>query len=354
MSRLIRGCSLLVVIAAIAAGVLGAPAAFIDVYARSLYPSMQGYVTPLSNRTSVPLFDVAWMALIVVAIVAEIAALRRSRRRRTARPVLAATWLIVTLGALCYLWFLTAWGWNYRRPGVEAGLSAFDRSRVTPAAVRDLAERAVHQTNTLHDTAHARGFPAPDAIPIPLADALHTVERSLGRTRPTAPSRPKRPLTAPYMRAVGVSGMLAPFFLETYVSPDLTGPERPYVLAHEWAHLSGYAPEEDASFVGILAALRADVSSRYSAWLFLVTEAAMRLDPDARRQVLAPLEAGPRQDLEEIARRAALRVPWLDRASWVAYDRAIKSQGARRGVAGYGRVIELLIGSGALPEGSPS
>jgi hypothetical protein len=150
------------------------------------------------------------------------------------------------------------------------------------------------------------------------------------------------------MRAVGVSGMLAPFFLETYLNPDLTGPERPYVLAHEWAHLSGFAPEEDASFVGVLTALGADAPAQYSAWLFLVGEAGGRLQPVTRRLVLADLGQGPRADLEEIARRQALRVPWLDRASWVAYDRAIKSQGAEAGVAGYGRVIELLLGSGRL------
>ena len=85
------------------------------------------------------------------------------------------------------------------------------------------------------------------------------------------PSSTEAALTAPYMRAVGVSGMLAPLMLETYLNPDLTGPERPYVLAHEWAHLSGFAPEEDASFVGRLAALRADVPSQYSVWLFLVS-----------------------------------------------------------------------------------
>jgi hypothetical protein len=142
--------------------------------------------------------------------------------------------------------------------------------------------------------------------------------------------------------------MLAPFFLETYLNPDLTGPERPYVLAHEWAHLSGFAPEEDASFVGVLTALGADLPSQYSAWLFLVSEAAGRLQPVTRQLVVAALGPGPRADLDEIARRQASRVPWLDRASWVAYDRAIKSQGAEAGVAGYGRVIELLLGSGRL------
>jgi Protein of unknown function (DUF3810) len=150
------------------------------------------------------------------------------------------------------------------------------------------------------------------------------------------------------MRAVGVSGMLAPLFLETYLNPDLTGPERPYVLAHEWAHLSGYAPEEDASFVGLLAALGADVPAQYSAWLFLVSEATMRLHPVTRDVVLADLGPGPRADLAAIAERLRARVPWLDRASWVAYDRAIKSQGADAGVAGYGRVIDLVLGSDAL------
>jgi hypothetical protein len=66
--------------------------------------------------------------------------------------------------------------------------------------------------------------------------------------------------------------------------------------------------------------------------------------------VLTPLDPGPRQDLAEINERLRLRVPWLDRASWVAYDRAIKSQGAAEGVAGYGRVIDLLLGSGVLTD----
>ena len=105
-----------------------------------------------------------------------------------------------------------------------------------------------------------------------------------------------------------------------------------------------------ASFVGLLTALDADVPARYSAWLFLVSEAASRLQPVTHRMVLEPLGAGPRADLAAIAERLRARVPWLDRASWIAYDRAIKSQGAEEGVAGYGRVIDLLLGSGAIEQ----
>ncbi len=80
------------------------------------------------------------------------------------------------------------------------------------------------------------------------------------------------------------------------LNPDLTGPERPYVLAHEWAHLSGYAPEDDASFVGLLAALRAGPAAEYSAWLELAFTAIGQLQPVTQKLVMQNLADGPRQD----------------------------------------------------------
>jgi len=347
MRRLIL-CSVLVTTVALGAATARAPETVTTTYATHLYPALQSVLTPLSNRISLPMFDVLLLGLGLGLLVALAASVRQALKRRTPAPLLRFALVVVTALSAGYLWFLVAWGENYRRPGVEAALDGFQPGRVTPAAVRALADRAVAEANRLHAPAHAQGFPAIDAVPDALAHALHRVERTLGRPTPTVFATPKRPLTAPYMRAVGVSGMLAPLFLETYLNPDLTGPERPYVLAHEWAHLSGFAPEEDASFVGVLATLDADVASQYSAWLFLVFEAARQLQPVTRDLVLAGLAEGPRRDQQAIEARLQRRVAWLDRASWVAYDRAIKSQGAEAGVAGYGRVVQLLIGSGVL------
>lgn len=337
-----------IVFVAIAAGMVGAIPAAVGLYGDRLYPALQAVVTPLSNRVPIPLFDAMLAVVILFGLWGLAGTVRRGWRRRSIRPLVRAVGVAVVVLAVIYIWFLVMWGYNYRRPGVETALASFEADRATPALVRQLAELAVARANALHAEAHRAGFPAIDDVPAALVDSLHAVEQRLGRGRPTVASRPKRPWTAPYMRAVGVSGMLTPWFLETYLNPDLTGPERPYVLAHEWAHLSGFAPEEDASFVGLLAALGADSASQYSAWLFLATEAAMRLHPVTRDLVLAELEPGPRADLQAIAERLESRVPWLDRASWVAYDRAIKSQGAEEGVGGYGRVIDLVLGSDLL------
>jgi hypothetical protein len=214
--------------------------------------------------------------------------------------------------------------------------------------VRALAEHAIDRANHTHASAHAAGFPTIAASPQRLIDALHQVEHEFGRSRATIVATPKWSLLTPFYRASGVSGQLGPFFLETLLNPDLTGPERPAVLAHEWAHLSGFAPESDASFIGLLAALRAGPSAEYSAWLDVMSDAVNQLQPVTQRLVLQKLEAGPRQDEDAIRERLKALVQPVERAAWKTYDQMLKSQGVDEGVQSYSRVIQLLIGSDVL------
>jgi hypothetical protein len=316
-------------------------------YAASVYPALQPVLTSVSNRVRIPLFDVTVGIASAVLLWTVVRAILEWRRRRSAAPLFRGLLSSALLLTAVYLWYAAAWGLNYARPSLERTI-AFDASRITPAALQALAERSVTEANRIYDAAHAAGFPAIDAVPSSLASALREVSREMGHAPPAVLAHPKQSMFAPYFRASGVSGMLAPFFLETLLNPDLTGPERPYVLAHEWAHLSGFAPEADAGFVGILAALRADVSSQYSAWLALVSESASQLPVATRNAVLKELAAGPRADQAEISARLRALVPQVERMAWATYDRALKSQGVVEGIESYSRVVQLLLGSDAL------
>ncbi len=313
-------------------------------YAKGVYPALQANLTASSNSAGTPLFDVAIIVSSAVLIGAWVWGIRRARQQRSFWPIARGVAGTVTAAAVVYLWFLAAWGLNYARPPLESVLP-YDAARITPGAVRALAERAVSEANGTYAAAHAAGFPAIGETPAPVVAALHDVERELGRPRSTVLGPPKRSLLSPFFRAAGVSGMLAPFFLETLINPDLTGPERPFVLAHEWAHLSGFAPESDASYVGLLAALRADPASQYSAWLELVSEASNQLQPITRRLVLEPLGPGPRADQEAIRQRLKALVQPVERVAWTTYDRLLKSQGVNEGVQSYSRVVHLLLGT---------
>jgi hypothetical protein len=321
-----------------------------DVYAQRWYPLMQANLTSLSNQIPIALFDVALVLAIALVIATWIVKLKRAKKKKL-RGIGQALVSTLTIAAVIYLWFLAAWGLNYARQPLDARLP-FDAARVTPSAVRALAEHSVREANRTYAAGHAAGFPAVDTMPQPLVTALQEVERELGRPRTTVIARPKYSLLTPFFRASSVSGMCAPFFLETLVNPDLTGPERPYTLAHEWAHLSGYAPEDDASFVGLLASLRAGPAAEYSAWLELAFTAIGQLQPVTQRLVLENLAEGPRRDQQAIYERVmGSRIEVVDRAAWTTYDQMLRSQGVEEGVQSYSRVIQLLLGTNVLKVG---
>ena len=316
-------------------------------YSRWLYPILQANLTALSNRSPIALFDVAIVVFVLIALGIWTWSIRLARKKQVIRSLRRGFVATLTLLAVVYLWFLASWGLNYARPPLESTLK-YDASRITPEAVRVLAEYSIDRANETHAAGHAAGFPAIHDHPQALIDALHQVEKELGRPRPTIVATPKWSIFTPFYRASGVSGQLGPFFLETLLNPDLTGPERPAVLAHEWAHLSGYAPESDASFVGLLAALRAGAAPEYSAWLDLVSESVNQLQPVTQRIVLQKLAQGPRDDQAAIRERLKKLVRPVEQVAWSSYDRMLKSQGVDEGVKSYSRVIQLLIGTDAL------
>jgi hypothetical protein len=337
-----------VLAAALAAAFLPLPASIVeDYYSDGFYPTLQPWVTTWSNTTGIALFDALIGVVAIGLLTAWIRWLRQSLRERSPRPAGRGLLATAVIAAAMYLWFLVFWGFNYSRSPLE-NVVGYDASRVTPQALIALAERAADEVNRHHDSGHAAGFGAGDQRPPALVQALHQVEQELGRPRPTVPSRPKRSLLALFFRAAGVDGMHAPFLLETLLNPDLTPPERPAVLAHEWAHLAGYAPEDDASFVGLLAALRADPGSQYSGWLALFHDVVSQLPVPDQRRLIMRLAPGPQADRRAIAARLQSRVEPVARASWETYDRYLKSQGVREGVQSYSRVVQLILGSGAL------
>lgn len=352
MRRVLRALQVVIVLLAGVAALVPLPPSIVErYYADWLYPLFQSRITSWSNESALSLFDMLVSLLVLGIVIAWLGWLRRALRERSLWPVVGGVVRTVTLLAVVYVWFQLAWGLNYARLPLETVIG-YDAARVTPDALRSLAERATNEVNRLHAAGHAAGFPTGADIPPTLVTAMHDVEYGLGRPVKTTPSRPKRTLLGAFFRAAGVDGMHAPFLLETMLNPDLTPPERPAVLAHEWAHLSGYAPEDDASFVGLLAALRADPGSQYSAWLAVFHEAVSQLPAADRRQLVGRLAAGPRADRQAIAARQQSRIEIVSRASWRTYDQYLKSQGVAEGVQSYSRVVQLLLGSGASDQGS--
>jgi hypothetical protein len=245
---------------------------------------------------------------------------------------------LVIAAAIVYLVFLAMWGLNYRRVPLERKL-AYDVSRVTRDTAVQFARFVVQQINEAHAPAHA-GARGP-ALEYAFADAL----RALGHQRQAVTGTPKRTLLSFYFRRAGVDGMTDPIFLDIAINPDVLPMERPEVLAHEWAHLAGYADEAEANFIAWLTCVRGDAMARYSGWLSLYLHLSAGLSVPDRRSVAAALADGPRADLRAIAARHARGSPLVQRAQREVYDAYLRANRVEDGIARYSAVARLVLGT---------
>ena len=329
------------------------PASVERVYARGWYPTLQPLLTSLSSLSPIALLDV-WIVLALLASLWTAWRVLRAPAGARLRAAARACWRVVVAIALVYVVFLVCWGLNYRRQPITQGLD-FDRARVTAAEVEAVSRRAVAELNALHQAAHAelRATPTLAAMRVRLAPAFAAAQRSLGGRRLATAGRPKVSMLSPFFRWATVDGLVNPLGLEVIVNPEVLPVEQPFVIAHEWGHLAGWARESEASYVGWLTCRAGDHAARYSGWLSLYWHLRSDLPRDQLPAIDALLSAGPRSDLAAIAARLRRAQPLVQRASWRTYDRFLKANRVDAGVKNYGEVVTLVLGTSADADGRP-
>lgn len=311
-------------------------------FSTGVYPRIQRALTTASNVVPFALFDVLTLAAAVVFIailVRGVRALRRERRWAAAGPPLRR---IVVGAAAVYLVFLAFWGFNYRRIPMTERL-VMERDRADAPAVAALGLEAVRRLDALHGVAHARGWRQPWRDD-ELRAAFGQVQQRLTDAPAAVPGRVKRSIYGPYFRWTSVDGMVNPFALEVLANPDLLPFEQPFVAAHEWAHLAGFADESEASFVGWLTCLRAGADAQYSGWLYLYWQVSGEVTAEERAMLWSALDAGPRRDVEAIVERLRRgQLPLLRNASWRVYDQYLRANRVDEGIRSYGEVVTLIL-----------
>jgi uncharacterized protein DUF3810 len=333
-------------VTALAAALLPIPPSVIEsAYSDRLFPIYQIVATSISNRVTFALFDVLVLGVTACWLLLTIRDVLAGRRDGWLRVALRVAVRTMTIAAVAYVFFLFTWGFNYRRVRLQDKVQ-FDRSRISQEAAVALAQQSVARVNALYEPAHRMGWVPPNVIDRPLADAFAFGRRELGSTAATVPGLPKRTLLDPYFRRAGVSGMTDPYFLESFVASDLLPFELPFVVAHEWAHLAGFADEGDANFIAWLTCLRGTPAHQYSGWLSIYSEVVSGLDRNTAAEVSAKLDAGPREDLRAIRERLQQNLnPRVSAAGWRVYDQYLKANKVEAGAASYAEVVQLILGT---------
>ncbi len=319
------------------------PAAVERWYSRGVYPVWQRVATTAANFVPIALFDLLLLAAAAFIVLTVIRGWRTGARAGAAGRLLL-------VAALAAIWFQLAWGLNYRRQPIAETLALRVEAQPADALARFARAAAAETAASARDL--DRDTPiTPSRMLAELSSGFDRAQRRIGLTTRARPGRPKYSLFNPYFRWAAIDGVTNPFVPETMIVSGLVPAEAYVTVAHEWAHLAGYASEDEANFVGWLACLEAGGGPRYNAWLFALTKAAGAGTREEAREWMA--RAGPlaARDLAAIRQRLLTSSPAVRRAASVAYDGFLKANRVDGGIESYDKVLQLMLA--AAPGGRP-
>jgi hypothetical protein len=291
---------LFVIALAVALLVYAPPPAVVERwYAGRWLPIAQPALTWIANWFPFALYDVYSVAAIVSGVILLVIALARPKSHGR-----AALFRLAGLISFAFVFGMLTGGFSFRREPLTKRL-AYHEERATHDALVALTERSINELNTLYPQL-PRTWPDWPELSAQMAPAFKAARAKLDPASHLALPRVKLSLMDWYMRRATFNGMSLPFFYEITVNREMFGFERPYVLAHEWAHTAaGRGNESEAAFLGWLACMHGPAYGRYSAWLRMYGYAIANLPVDERRAYVSKLGRGPKADIDSVSARVA-------------------------------------------------
>jgi hypothetical protein len=313
-------------------------------YSQDMYPWLQNIFTAGTNFLPFSALD----AIVIVLAIAILFRLRRLYYVARQRGVFDAIWemfrRVIRTVSIVIILFFWAWGFNYRREPLDSTLPKGSVNRPSIESLQAMIVEGNALAARLRPTVMTGPALSFDQVADRLLTPMNAALKHLGRPPLSREGHPKYSLVlTPFFTSAGITGMINPLALETIVHPDLLPFERPFVLAHEWAHLSGHADEAEASAIGWLACMKGTTELAYSASIYLIDTASGSMTVEMRKDALKKLDAGVAADLEAMMQRRAAARPGVSSTTMRVYDEYLKVNNVADGGASYRRALSLIL-----------
>lgn len=294
--------------------------------------------------------------LILAALVLLLRAVWRGRQGVAYALAALADW-VLNLAVLLvwgYAMVCALWGTQYYGAGFA------EKAGMTAPAV------SIEQLTAITDYYAARVAETADAVPrdpdggfaVSKADILTTATGLYDALTPRWPflagpeRRPKPAFYSKLMSAWGFTGYLCPLLGESTLNVDCPAVFLPVTIAHEQAHQRGVAAEQEANFVGVMAAVQCgDAVYAYSGWLFGYLHLSNALHGVDAAAASASYESLPPSAKADLAANNAYWARWegpVRETGERVYTAFLQSYGQDLGMRSYGACVDLLVEQ-ALP-----
>jgi hypothetical protein len=321
------------------------PAAVERYYSRGLYPVICHVFHFIFNLFPFSIGDIIYVLAIIGLIYLVFRFVRMLIRRQWKPAVLLVC--RVTIGVqVSIITFYVFWGMNYYRPSAAERLNLGD-STYNVADLKAVTAMLIDSANVYRQKINQADLSRTNkSIYETAVKAVKKLDDGSPNFKAYDPGI-KSSLITPLLNYLGTSGYYNPFTSESQVNYEMPVFVRPFVACHELSHQMGYGPEDEANFVGFIAATHSDDNFfRYSAYYLGVQEFMYTLrsqDSLARKELRKRISPAVLSDFK------AERQYWLsyegklESVSSFFYDNFLKANNQPEGLKTYNRMVLLVL-----------
>lgn len=313
-----------------------------DWYATYLYPFISRVLSWLTAPLGFSVTELVIVLFIVGFIVRFIRIFSDDDHRKK------RIWRVIRLLVSIYVWFYAAWGINYYRSDLYTRMGAAPMPYEEAEFHAFLAELS-EQLNDNWCPELVREGVDEKAFEQAMKDWYAQVPSEAGLCRPRSWQHPKKTVLNRLYSSVGVLGFIGPFFDEMHVNRDITPLERPFVHAHEYAHVLGVSGEAEANYWAFEATRSSDVMAvRYSGWYMLLhyswNDIQSLLGEEQFARWTATLRPEVLEDMERTqAYWAEKRSAALSSLQRMVYNAFLRGNRIEDGMKNYGQVLRMVL-----------
>ncbi len=260
---------------------------------------------------------------------------------------------ILDIGAtlsIAYFAFHVLWAFNYYRQPLNISLN-LDAEYTTEELIL-FTEKLIKKSNSIH-----KKIAINDSVKVEIPyskpeifDKVKNGYKTLSQMYPHLDYEPKSIKKSIYsvpLTYMGFSGYLNPFTNEAQVDGLIPTYKYPTTSCHEVAHQLGYAAENEANFIGSLAAIHnEDLYFQYSGYTFALRHSLAELyrrDPKLYETTLTSVNKGIIKNYQEV-RQFWMRYknpiePFFEKT----FDTFLKANNQSAGMKSYSYVVALLV-----------
>ncbi|MDN3493404.1 DUF3810 domain-containing protein [Winogradskyella bathintestinalis] len=260
---------------------------------------------------------------------------------------------ILDIGAtlsIVYFAFHILWAFNYYRQPLYKSLHL--KADYTTEQLISFTERLIEKSNSLqyqlskNDTIKVRLPYSSSEIFDKVKDGYQTLSEEYPHLK-YHPKSIKKSIYSLPLTYMGFSGYLNPFTNEAQVNGLISTYKFPTTSCHEAAHQLGYAAENEANFIGSLAAIHNDdIYFKYSGYTFALRYCLAEIyyrDPESYNRILPTVNKGILKNYQEIQDFWRSYENPIEPYFEKTFDNFLKANNQADGMKSYSYVVALLV-----------